>query len=360
MASSATVPAVEGEGGDTLQPGTVGEVFRVFLRLGLTSFGGPVAHLGYFRNELVLRRKWIDELGYADLVALCQFLPGPASSQVGFALGLLRAGPLGGLAAWSAFTLPSAILLLLFAHGMPAIQGRFDDGLLHGLKVVAVAAVAQAVWGMARSLCPDRERASIAVAAVLIVVFGAGSVGQIAAIAMGGLAGLWLCRGIPVAITGTLSFLVPRRAGLCAVALFVLLLVLLPLLSAATASHGITLFSSFYRSGSLVFGGGHVILPLLQSVVVPPGWISRDLFLTGYGAAQAIPVLLFTFAAYLGAVMQPGPNGVAGAAICLVALFLPGLLLLIGALPFWDQFRRSLWPRPPCAVRMRPSSAFWA
>jgi chromate transporter len=339
VASSATVPALEAEDGDTLQPGTVREVFRVFLRLGLTSFGGPVAHLGYFRNELVLRRKWIDEPGYADLVALCQFLPGPSSSQVGFALGLLRAGPLGGLAAWSAFTLPSAILLLLFAYGVPAFQGRFENGLLHGLKLVAVAVVAQAVWGMARSLCPDRERASIAVAAVLIVVFGAGSVGQIAAIAMGGLAGLWLCRGIPVAITGTLSFPVPRRAGLCAVALFVLLLVLLPLLSAATASHGITLFSSFYRSGALVFGGGHVILPLLQSVVVPPGWISRDLFLTGYGAAQAIPGPLFTFAAYLGAVMQPGPNGVAGAAICLVALFLPGLLLLIGALPFWDQFR---------------------
>jgi len=218
VASSTIAPAVEAEGGGTLQPGTVGEVFRVFLRLGLTSFGGPVAHLGYFRNELVLRRKWIDEPGYADLVALCQFLPGPASSQVGFALGLLRAGPLGGLAAWSAFTLPSAILLLLFAHGMPAIQGRFDDGLLHGLKVVAVAVVAQAVWGMARSLCPDRERASIAVAAVLIVVFGAGSGGQIAAIAMGGLAGLWLCRGIPVAIIGTLRFPVPRRAGLCAVA----------------------------------------------------------------------------------------------------------------------------------------------
>jgi chromate transporter len=353
VASSATVPALEAEGGDTLQPGTVGEVFRVFLKLGLTSFGGPVAHLGYFRNELVLRRKWIDEPGYADLVALCQFLPGPASSQVGFALGLLRAGPLGGLAAWSAFTLPSAILLLLFAHGMPAIQGRFDDGLLHGLKVVAVAVVAQAVWGMARSLCPDRERTSIAVAAVLIVVFGAGSVGQIAAIAMGGLAGLWLCRGIPVAITGTLRFPVPRRAGLCAVALFVLLLVLLPLLSAATASHGITLFSSFYRSGALVFGGGHVILPLLQSVVVPPGWISRDLFLTGYGAAQAIPGPLFTFAAYLGAVMQPGPNGVAGAAICLVALFLPGLLLLIGALPFWDQFRT----QPLAQAAMRGANA---
>jgi chromate transporter len=353
VASSAIVPAVEAAGGDTLQPGTVGEVFRVFLRLGLTSFGGPVAHLGYFRNELVLRRKWIDEPDYADLVALCQFLPGPASSQVGFALGLLRAGPLGGLAAWSAFTLPSAILLLLFAHGMPAITGRFDDGLLHGLKVVAVAVVAQAVWGMARSLCPDRERASIAVAAVLIVVFGAGSVGQIAAIAMGGLAGLWLCRGIPVAITGTLSFPVPRRAGLCAVALFVLLLVLLPLLSAATASHGITLFSSFYRSGALVFGGGHVILPLLQSVVVPPGWISRDLFLTGYGAAQAIPGPLFTFAAYLGAVMQPGPNGVAGAAICLVALFLPGLLLLIGALPFWDQFRT----QPLAQAAMRGANA---
>ncbi len=325
--------------GDKIPSGSAGEVFRAFLKLGLTSFGGPIAHLGYFRDELVVRRKWIDETGYADLVALCQFLPGPASSQVGFALGLLRGGPLGALAAWCAFTLPSAVVLVLFAFGAATFGGTIGTGLIHGLKIVAVAVVAQAVWGMARTLAPDRERAGIALLAVLIVVFLAGSVAQVVAILVGGLAGLWLCRGAAAPTVGHLTFPVSRRVGVVALALFFALLVFLPVLSTAFDSHALALFDSFYRAGALVFGGGHVVLPLLQAEVVPPGWVSADSFLAGYGAAQAVPGPLFTFAAYLGAVMGPQPNGIAGAAICLVAVFLPGLLLLIGALPFWNEFR---------------------
>src|SRR4051794_7576595 len=221
--------------------GTPGEVFRAFLKLGLTSFGGPIAHLGYFRDELVVRRKWIDETGYADLVALCQFLPGPASSQVGYALGLLRGGPLGALAAWCAFTLPSALLLVLFAMGAAAFGGPVGTGLIHGLKIVAVAVVAQAVWGMARTLTPDRERAGIALAAVLIVVFLAGSTGQVAAIVVGALAGLWLCRNAAATPPGHLTFPVSRRAGVIALALFFALLALLPVASTASGAHGVAL-----------------------------------------------------------------------------------------------------------------------
>jgi len=333
--------------------GSVGEVFRAFLKLGLTSFGGPIAHLGYFRDELVVRRKWIDEASYADLVALCQFLPGPASSQVGFALGLLRAGPLGALAAWTAFTVPSALVLVLFAFGAPAFDGPVGSGLLHGLKVVAVAVVAQAVWGMARTLCPDRQRATIALAAVLIVIFVAGSIGQVAAIFAGGLAGLWLCRGAPACTVGRLRFPISRRSGGLSLALFFVLLLALPIGSALTAAQGLALFDSFYRAGALVFGGGHVVLPLLETEVVRSGWVSPDAFLAGYGAAQAVPGPLFTFAAYLGTAMGPEPNGVAGAVICLVAVFLPGLLLVLGALPFWDAFRT----RPVAQATMRGANA---
>ena len=333
--------------------GSAGEVFRAFLKLGLTSFGGPIAHLGYFRDELVVRRKWTDEAGYADLVALCQFLPGPASSQVGFALGLLRGGPLGAAAAWIAFTLPSALLLVLFALSASAFEGPVGAGLLHGLKIVAVAVVAQAVWGMARTLAPDRERAGIALAAVLIAVFAAGSVGQIAAIVMGGLAGLWLCRGGATPTAGHLMFAVPKKIGAAALALFFLLLLLLPVLSAAAGSQGLALFDAFYRAGALVFGGGHVVLPLLEAEVVRPGWVSEDAFLAGYGAAQAVPGPLFSFAVYLGAVMVPELNGVAGAVIGLIAIFLPGFLLLIGALPFWDAFRT----RPFAQAAMRGANA---
>ena len=334
-----------------------GEVFRAFLKLGLTSFGGPIAHLGYFRDELVVRRRWIDEAGYADLVALCQFLPGPASSQVGFALGLMRGGPLGALAAWTAFTLPSALALLLFALGATAFGGP-AAGLLHGLKLAAVAVVAQAVWGMARTLAPDRERAGIALAAVLTVVSVAGAVGQVSAILAGALAGLWLCRNTPAAPAAPSIFPVSRRAGLASLAAFVLLLVLLPLLAGTAstqglATQGLALFDAFFRAGSLVFGGGHVVLPLLEAEVVRPGWVDADAFLAGYGAAQAVPGPLFAVAAYLGAAMRPEPNGIAGAVICLAAIFLPGFLLLVGALPFWDALRA----RPAVRAAMRGANA---
>jgi chromate transporter len=318
------------------------EVLLAFGKLGVTCFGGPIAHIGYFREEFVIRRRWLDEHAYADLVALCQFLPGPASSQVGFSIGLMRGGYLGGLAAWTAFTLPSAIALILFAYGANALQGPIGAGLLHGLKLVAVAIVAQAVWGMARTLAPDRERASIAVIAALIILFSSASVAQIGAIALGGMAGLWFCRAAPSAATGQrhLSMPVSRSVGLLALAAFFLLLGGLPVLRTLSHSQGVALFDAFYRSGALVFGGGHVVLPLLREATVTPGWVSDDVFLAGYGAAQAVPGPLFTFAAYLGAVMKPLPHGIAGATISLIAIFLPGILVLMGILPFWETFRR--------------------
>jgi len=329
--------------------GSAGEVFGAFVKLGLSSFGGPIAHLGYFRDELVVRRRWIDEAGYADLVALCQFLPGPASSQVGFSLGLLRAGALGALAAWAAFTLPSALLLVLFAAVEPSLSGTLAASAMHGLKVVACAVVAQAVFGMARSLCPDRERAAIAVGAVLAVTVFGGAIGQVGAILAGGVLGLWLCKDAAGAVAGALSFPVSRRAGAALIVVFFVVLLGLPLVAAAWGGHALTLFDSFYRSGALVFGGGHVVLPLLEAEVVPRGWISEGDFLAGYGAAQAVPGPLFTFAAYLGAAMRPAPTGLVGASLCLVAIFLPGLLLVTGALPFWDRFRAN--PRAQAAMR---------
>nr|WP_312992050.1 chromate efflux transporter [Rhizobium populisoli] len=334
------------------QRGTASEVFLAFLKLGLTSFGGPIAHLGYFRDELVLRRKWIGEAAYADLVALCQFLPGPASSQVGFALGLLRAGPLGALAAWTAFTLPSALLLVAFAMTATAFSGPVGIGLLHGLKIVAVAVVAQAVWGMAQNLTPDRRRAAIALTAMLMVIFVSNAIGQVVAIALGGVLGLMVCRSGATAGESVLLFTVPRWIGVISLIAFFTLLVLLPL-AASSGLPGVSLFDAFYRSGALVFGGGHVVLPLLQAEVVDPGWVSNDAFLTGYGITQAMPGPLFTFAAYLGAVMGPEPNGPAGAAIALLAVFLPGFLLLLGALPFWEDFRK----RPPAQAGMRGANA---
>ena len=334
--------------------GSPGEVFRVFLKLGITSFGGPVAHLGYFRDELVVRRQWIDEAGYADLVALCQFLPGPASSQVGFSLGILRGnGLLGGLAAWFAFTMPSAVILFAFAMSAAAFTGSVAEGFLHGLKLVAVAVVAQAIWGMARTLAPDRARAGIALAAVSIVVLFVGSFGQIAAIALGACAGLWLCQGEAAPVSGQLNFPVTRLGGGVALALFAALLLIAPAVATATDSQGLALFNAFYRSGALVFGGGHVVLPLLQAQVVTPGWVNNEAFLAGYGLTQAVPGPLFTFAAYLGAVMAPPPNGLAGAAIALVALLLPGMLLVYGMLPFWDAMRT----RPAAQAAMRGTNA---
>jgi len=308
-----------------------------FLMLGLTSFGGPIAHLGYFREELVNRRKWLDDSAYADLVALCQFLPGPASSQVGFALGMMRAGWLGALAAFTAFTLPSALVLVVFAMTAASIAGPVGTGALDGLKIVAVAIVAQAVWGMAKTLCPDRERAAIAVVAVAILAFVPGAVGMVSAIIVGAALGLALGRGTGAPVGGHITL--PVTPGIAAVALvvFIALLVLLPLL--AGQGQALAVFDGFYRAGALVFGGGHVVLPLLEAEVVQPGWVSPNDFLAGYGAAQAVPGPLFTFAAYLGAVLGPEPNGVVGAFVALVAVFLPGFLLLIGVLPFWDRFR---------------------
>lgn len=323
------------------QSGALVEVLLAFVKLGLTCFGGPIAHIGYFRDEFVVRRRWLDEHAYADLVGLCQFLPGPASSQVGFSIGLMRGGYVGGLAAWFAFTLPSAILLILFAYGANELQGPIGAGLLHGLKLVAVAIVAQAVWGMARTLAPDRERASIAVIAALIILFSSASVAQMGAIALGGVAGLWLCRAAPASPgKGHMSIPVSRPVGLVCLTAFFLLLLGLPVLVTWSQSQGVALFDAFYRSGALVFGGGHVVLPLLREATVTPGWVSDDVFLAGYGAAQAVPGPLFTFAAYLGAVMKPLPNGVAGAVISLIAIFLPGILILMGTLPFWEAFRR--------------------
>jgi chromate transporter len=316
------------------------EIFRVALRLGVTSFGGPIAHLGYFHDEYVVRRRWLDESSYADLVALCQFMPGPASSQVGIAVGFLRGGYVGAVAAWVGFTLPSTAALVLFAYGASMLGTALGRGWLHGLKVVAVAVVAQAVLGMMRSLAPDRERATLAVFAAVIVLAMPSVWGQIGAILLGGVAGLVLLRNSAPTNHVTLPLTISRLAGGGLLTLFFILLVGLPLLSATVPGQTIKLFDAFYRAGSLVFGGGHVVLPLLQASVVPPGWVSNDAFLAGYGAAQAVPGPLFTFAAYLGAVMDPQPNGWIGATLCLVAIFLPSFLLVIGTLPFWDQLRR--------------------
>ena len=315
-------------------------MFLAFLRLGLTSFGGPIAHLGYFRTEFVERRRWIDERGYGELVALSQFLPGPSSSQVGFALGLLRAGPLGALAAFVGFTLPSAALLVLFAFGVSWLDSPVARGALAGLLVVAVAIVAQAVLGMARTLAPDVRRALIAVGALVLVLVVPGPLGQVAAILVGAAAGMLLCRtGVEPEGEPT-RFPVPRWVGVVALSLFALLLAGLPVLAALVRSPAVALFDAFTRAGALVFGGGHVVLPLLDAEVVAPGWVTPDAFLAGYSAAQAVPGPLFTFAGYLGALAEPGPGGVAGAALALAGIFLPGFLILVGVLPFWDALRR--------------------
>ncbi|HTL40686.1 MAG TPA: chromate efflux transporter [Pseudolysinimonas sp.] len=316
-----------------------GEVLAAFAKLGVTSFGGPIAHLGFFRAELVERRRWLSEKDYADLVALCQFLPGPASSQVGFALGLARGGLLGALAAFAAFTLPSAILLVAFAFGASALGGPIAAAVLAGLKVVAVAIVAQAVLGMARTLTPDARRAIIAAVAAAMALLLPGAWGQIGAILLGGVAGALLCRDDDGAPGGGLRFGVPRWVGAVCLAVFAVLLVGLPVAASVTGAQGLAVFDAFYRSGALVFGGGHVVLPLLQTAVVEPGWVDQGTFLTGYGAAQAVPGPLFTFAAFLGAALQVEPNGIAGAAVGLVGIFLPGFLLLVGVLPFWDGLR---------------------
>jgi chromate transporter len=310
------------------------EVLAAATRLGLTSFGGPVAHLGYFRQEYVERRRWVNEQTYVDLVALCQFLPGPASSQVGIAIGILRAGLLGGLAAWIGFTLPSALALVLFALGIRDLD-LSSAGWLHGLKVAAVAVVAQAVWGMARTLCPDRERATIAMLAAVVLTAWSTAGTQVLVIVVAGFVGWRLLRDSTSLAVPDVRAPIGRRLGAVALVVFFALLVCLPVGRYLAPRSWIAVFDSFYRAGALVFGGGHVVLPLLQAEVVPPGWVSNEQFLAGYGAAQAVPGPLFTFAAYLGAVM----NGWAGAALALGAIFLPAFLLVVGVLPFWEVLR---------------------
>jgi chromate transporter len=333
---------------DPSQRGSFLEVLGVFIRLGLTSFGGPVAHLGYFREEIVIRRKWVDERTYGDLVGLCQFLPGPASSQTGISLGIMRAGLPGGLAAWIGFTLPSAILMTVFAYTTSIMHISTSTGWLHGLMVVAVAVVAQAVWGMARKLAPDRPRATLAILAAIATLLWASGIGQVVIIVMAGIVGWLFLRkngdtsvsSISSSTSPALNMPVPRFLAIVCIILFFILLIALPLLSLVLPGHALALFASFYRSGALVFGGGHVVLPLLQSAVVAPGWVTNGLFLSGYGAAQAVPGPLFSFSAYLGAVETPAPNGWLGAIIALLGIYLPSFLLLIGTLPFWNALRK--------------------
>jgi chromate transporter len=327
---------------ETVEKSSAWSVFLIFLRLGLTSFGGPVAHLGYFHNEFVLRRHWLSERSYADLVALCQFLPGPASSQVGIALGMSRAGYRGALAAWVGFTLPSATALILFALGIARYGTALSPGALHGLKVVAVAVVAQAVWGMARNLCTDVPRITLMVIAACVALLAPSAWAQVAVIFAAGLAGLLLFKPAERVEHDALPITLSRRAGAICLSVFLVLLMGLPLLAELNPDHRVAMVDAFYRAGALVFGGGHVVLPLLQAEVVPTGWVSNEAFLAGYGATQAMPGPLFTFAAFLGASMNVAPSGWAGGVICLMAIFAPSFLLIIGALPFWERLRRNL------------------
>lgn len=314
----------------------------MFLRLGVTSFGGPIAHLGYFRTEFVERRKWIGDSSYADLVALCQFLPGPTSSQVGMAIGLHRAGGLGLAAAWMGFTLPSAALLVAFAFGVAGLGDVTAAGWLLGLKAAAAAVVAHAVLGMARTLTPDARRALIAVGVFVPILLIPGTVTTILALLGAGLAGLFLVRRADTNVEPSdgLAIRTSRRAGILALAAFAVLLGGLPILGRLGENGAIGMIDVFYRAGSLVFGGGHVVLPLLQAETVTPGLVDPDVFLAGYGAAQAVPGPLFTFAGFLGASWPTAPSGVVGAILALVAIFLPSALLMIGVLPFWDHLRR--------------------
>lgn len=326
------------------QPHRLIEVFRSFLKLGLISFGGPVAHLSYLREEFVSKRRWLDDAAYGDLVALCQFLPGPASSQVVFALGMQHAGWLGGLLASLCFTLPSAVLMIAFGYGVASLGDLHSAGWLHGLKLAAVAVVAQAVWGMGRNLCPDRARLTIGAVAAALLLFCPGALVQVGVIIGGGAIGWWLYRkAIPQAEhPGPADWRHHLIAG-GLLAVFLLLLILLPVLASTTGRKDIAVFDSFYRAGSLVFGGGHVILPLLRAEVVPNGWVADNTFLAGYGAAQALPGPLFTFAGYLGTAIHAGPNAWVGGLWCLLAIFLPAWLLIAGALPFWHQLRAKPW-----------------
>ncbi len=331
----------------SVPPGRAGEVFLAFLRLGVTAFGGPVAHLGYFRTEFVERRRWLDDPAYAEVVGLCQMLPGPASSQVGMALGLLRAGWPGMLAAWLAFTLPSAALLILFALGLAHAPGLAGSGMVHGLKVAAVAVVAHAVWSMGRTLCPDLARKALALAAAALALALSGPPGQLLAIAVGAAAGLAL-PAARISDGAMPDCPVGRRTGAALLAVFFVLLAALPLV-AARLDGPWPLIDAFYRTGALVFGGGHVVLPLLEAEVVATGRMTVGDFLAGYGAAQAVPGPLFTFAAYLGALLPAPLGGWGGGLLLLAAVFLPGALLVAGVLPYWMRWRRHARPRQALA-----------
>lgn len=329
------------DGAERSQPvGRAAEVFRVALLLGLTSFGGPIAHLGYFHREYVIRRRWLAEATYADLVALCQVLPGPASSQVGIAVGLLRAGWTGAIAAWLGFTLPSAILLTAFALATSDLD-LGGIAWIHGLKLAAVAIVAAAIVSMWRTLAPDGPRRLLALASAAAILLLPTAALQVAIIGAGGIGGWALLRGLPVAPAADAPSVVSVRAGIVALGAFAALLVGLPFAVAVSGSAALAVVESFYRAGALVFGGGHVVLPLLSESVVAPGWVDHDTFLAGYGMAQAVPGPLFTVAAHLGASLESPPNGVAGAAVALVAIFAPSFLLVTAALPLWDHLRRS-------------------
>ncbi|MGP8476311.1 chromate efflux transporter [Burkholderia sp. PR2] len=316
-------------------------VFVAFLRLGLTSFGGPVAHLGYFRDAFVTRRSWLTERAYADLVGLCQFLPGPASSQVGMAIGLSRAGYAGMFAAWLGFTLPSALLMMLFALGVHATGMPVAAGALHGLRIVSVAVIAQAVWGMARTLCPDARRVTLMAIATCIALLVPAAWLQVVVIVAAGAAGLMLLPQPERGAHEPLPLHVSRRAGLLWLLLFAALIVVLPVAASALHSNTLAVVDAFFRTGALVFGGGHVVLPLLQAAVVAPGWVGDSAFLAGYGVAQAVPGPLFTFSAFLGALLRDAPNGWLGGMIALVSIFAPSFLLVAGTAPFWERLRRS-------------------
>lgn len=321
-------------GQNSRQAGTTAEVFRTFLKLGLTSFGGPVAHLAYFRKELVERRHWVSESQYGQLIALCQFLPGPASSQLGFTLGLLRGGWAGALAAFLAFTLPSAIALIFFAALLPSLGGPIGSAGIHGLKIVACAVVADAVLGMSKKLCPDWHRRVIAILACALVLLLDSALAQVMVVVFGAIFGLAFCHGVSPTALGSFDIRYSKRTGLI---LFAVFLVLLLLLAVSSSQLGyLAIADAFYRAGALVFGGGHVVLPLLEDLVVSPGWVSPDDFLAGYGAAQAIPGPMFAFSAYLGAVIPlPGLSWLA-ALFALFFMFLPGFLLVSAALPLWQ------------------------
>jgi chromate transporter len=314
--------------------GSAGEVFGVALRLGLTSFGGPIAHLGYFERTYVRQRQWLGPDEYAGLVALCQMVPGPASSQVGYLIGLRRAGWAGAFAAWAGFTLPSAIVMFGFALLAPHLEGLATNAVLHGLKLVAVAVVAQAVWSMARNLCPDRPRAALALVAAALLLVVSGSFVQIAALLLGAIGGALMCRNLPAA-PGLPVMPVSLRIAGVALALFLILLVAMPIAGAALPHSVLALAGIFYKAGALVFGGGHVVLPLLRDALVPQGWLNDGTFLAGYGVAQAIPGPLFTFSAYLGAVVAPAGAALLWSAVALIFIFLPGLLVALAGLPVW-------------------------